>query len=61
METINVVLTADGFSLDGQYRLVPVEPSHEQKLASKRYKAKYKIPTGPGVYRAMVYAAPPPK
>lgn len=42
------------------YKLVPIEPSKEMLLASKRYKAKNKVPTGPGVYRAMVEAAPDP-
>lgn len=40
------------------WKLVPVEPSPEQRLASKRYKASTKITTGPGFYRAMVAAAP---
>lgn len=42
------------------YKLVPIEPSKEMLLASKRYKAKNKVPTGPGVYRAMIAAAPAP-
>lgn len=42
------------------YKLVPIEPSKEMLLASKRYKAKNKVPTGPGVYRAMIAAAPVP-
>ncbi|WP_283440056.1 hypothetical protein [Serratia sp. CC22-02] len=49
-----ILLDGNGFTTDGQWRLVPVEPSAEQRLASKRYKAKNKIPTGPGFYRAMV-------
>lgn len=40
------------------WKLVPIEPSKEMLLASKRYKAKTKVPTGPGVYRAMIAAAP---
>lgn len=40
------------------WKLVPVEPSPGQRLASKRYKASTKITTGPGFYRAMVAAAP---
>lgn len=46
-------------ALEG-YKLVPIEPSKEMLLASKRYKAKNKVPTGPGVYRAMIAAAPAP-
>lgn len=42
------------------WKLVPIEPSKEMLLASKRYKAKTKVPTGPGVYRAMIAAAPEP-
>lgn len=37
---------------------VPLEPSREMRLASKRYNSKTKLPTGPGVYKAMVAAAP---
>lgn len=42
------------------FKLAPIEPSKEMLLASKRYKAKNKVPTGPGVYRAMIAAVPVP-
>lgn len=47
-------------SVPDGYKLAPIEPSKEMLLASKRYKAKNKVPTGPGVYRAMIAAAPVP-
>lgn len=46
------------FKLPDGWVAVPLEPSSEMLLASKRYKSKTKIPTGPGVYRAMLKAAP---
>lgn len=44
------------------WKLVPVEPTKEMRLASRRYVAKTKLTSGPGFYRAMLAAAPnPPK
>lgn len=40
------------------WKLVPVEPTPEMRLASRRYVAKTKLTTGPGFYRAMLAAAP---
>ncbi|HAT5047118.1 TPA: hypothetical protein I9785_002373 [Serratia marcescens] len=57
---MKVELTEDGYTLDRMWRLVPVEPSSEQRLASKRYRSKNKIPTGPGIYKAMIGASPKP-
>ncbi|MFL9611106.1 hypothetical protein ACKF11_13555 [Methylobacillus sp. Pita2] len=42
------------------WRFAPIEPTKEQLLASRRYKAKNKIATGPGFYRAMLAVAPQP-
>lgn len=58
---MKIELDENGFTPDGKWRLVPVEPSPEQRLESKRYKAKTKITTGPGFYRAMVNASPKPE
>ncbi|WP_156138028.1 hypothetical protein [Pantoea rodasii] len=58
---MKIEIDSNGFTPDGKWRLVPVEPAPEQRLASKRYKAKNKIPTGPGFYRAMVEASPRPE
>lgn len=55
-----VYLSPPAASLPEGYKLVPIEPSKEMLLASKRYKAKNKVPTGPGVYRAMIAAATAP-
>lgn len=42
------------------WKLVPVEPTNEMRLASRRYVAKTKLTSGPGFYRAMIAAAPTP-
>ncbi|QHJ80331.1 MAG: hypothetical protein [Bacteriophage sp.] len=53
--------TPPAASVPDGYKLAPIEPSKEMLLASKRYKAKNKAPTGPGFYRAMLAAAPAPE
>ncbi|WP_261118916.1 hypothetical protein [Serratia ficaria] len=58
---MKVELTEDGYTPDGKWKLVPVEPSSEQRLASKRYRAKNKIPTGPGIYKVMIQFSPKPE
>ncbi len=42
------------------WMVLPIEPTKEMKLASRRYVAKTKLTSGPGFYRAMVAAAPTP-
>lgn len=59
-EVMPLYTTPPTASVPEGYKLVPIEPSKEMLLASKRYKAKNKVPTGPGVYRAMIAAAPAP-
>lgn len=48
------------YKLTEGWKLVPVEPTKEMRLASRRYVAKTKLTSGPGFYRAMVAAAPTP-
>jgi hypothetical protein len=41
-------------SIPEGYVILPIEPDAEMRLASKRYKARTKITTGPGFYKAMI-------
>ena len=55
---MKIELDENGYTTDGKWKLVPVEPSAEQRLASKRYIAKNKLTTGPGFYREMIKSSP---